>query len=100
MQGEEEEVQQKPVWMQDDADGQGDGAGAPQPLSPPSMKPTSPTGNGAAADFIGLDEEPGEQPVTFPPTHLLLNLGASSRGAALSSAWMRWLVSLLPGMHC
>eukprot|EP00891_Asterochloris_glomerata_P007006 jgi/Astpho2/7006/fgenesh1_pm.00107_%23_19_t len=60
--GEEEEVQQKPVWMQDDADGQGDGAGAPQPLSPPSMKPTSPTGNGAAADFIGLDEEPAADP--------------------------------------
>lgn len=99
MQGEEEEVQQKPVWMQDDAD-EGDGAGAPQPLSPPSMKPTSPTGNGAAADFIGLDEEPGEQPVTFHPPILLLNLGASSRGAARSSAWMRRLVSLLPGMHC
>ena len=65
VQGEEEEVQQKPVWMQDDADGEGDGAGAPQPLSPPSMKPTSPTGNGTAADFIGLDEEPGEPAVLF-----------------------------------
>ena len=91
VQGEEEEVQQKPVWMQDDADGEGAGAGAAQPLSPPSLKPTSPTGNGAAADFIGLDEEPGEPAVPsvlFPFLHprCAPKSGGGGGGAPRSSA--------------
>ena len=101
VQGEEEEVQQKPVWMQDDGDGEGDGAGAPQPLSPPSLQPTSPTGNGAAADFIGLDEEPGEPAVPCVQLSCLLHTVSSSPrggsvGAGRSSAGTRCLVSLQP----
>ena len=72
MQGEEEEKEQKPVWLQED----GQEAGTPTSANasglnlqaPTATQPHDPQG---AADFIGLDDDevPGE--LAYPSLALL-----------------------------
>lgn len=63
MQGDEEETQQKPVWLQED----GQEAGSPTAANAGQLHlegptPTQPLDPQGAADFIGLDDDdvPGE----------------------------------------
>ena len=63
MQGEEEEKEQKPVWLQEDGQEVGtptsDNASGLNLQAPTATQPHDPQG---AADFIGLDDDdvPGE----------------------------------------
>ncbi len=64
VQGEEEETQQKPVWLQED----GQEVGSPTAANAGQLHlegptPTQPMDPQGAADFIGLDDDtPGEAP--------------------------------------
>ncbi len=66
VQGEEEETQQKPVWLQED----GQEVGSPTAANGGQLHlegptPTQPMDPQGAADFIGLDDDtPGEAPRT------------------------------------
>ena len=66
VQGEEEETQQKPVWLQED----GQEVGSPTAANAGQLHlegptPTQPMDPQGAADFIGLDDDtPGEAPRT------------------------------------
>jgi hypothetical protein len=63
VQGEEEETQQKPVWLQED----GQEVGSPTAANAGQLHlegptPTQPMDPQGAADFIGLDDDaPGEE---------------------------------------
>ena len=76
VQGEEEETQQKPVWLQED----GQEVGSPSADNASQLHlegptPTQPMDPQGAADFIGLDDDdtPGQSHNAMPPMHS--NLG-------------------------
>ena len=70
LKGEEEETQQKPVWLQED----GQEVGSPSADNASQLHlegptPTQPMDPQGAADFIGLDDDetPGQPHTATPP---------------------------------
>lgn len=77
-QGDEEETQQKPVWLQED----GQEVGSPSADNASQLHlegptPTQPMDPQGAADFIGLDDDAPGQPHTAMQHHLVVHSRAS-----------------------